>query len=165
MKEFFGAAMKNSYRIAEISFGRPFWDASYEYDFEGKHFEVQRYGANFSIETVQRLVETLRNQVDAFAMTSLPPVIKLDQKSYVHRQYLEVMGIPSPAPLCDGTGLREISNINSLVKNIESGVIQPQQGVFFLPLYFRQNLKSTFGIAIANPFILETPILFWEYLG
>lgn len=123
--------MKRSYRIAEISFGRPHWDAAYEFDFQGNHFEVQRFSANFSVETVKRLIETLRHQVDAFALTSLPPVIRLDQKSYVHRQYLDIMGTPSPAPLCDGTGLREISNINSLVKNIESGMIQPERGCFF----------------------------------
>lgn len=134
--------MKNSYRIAEISFGRPHWDTAYEFDFEGKHFEVQRFSANFSVETVRRLVETLRNQVDAFALTSLPPVIKLDQKSYVHRQYLEIMGIPSPVPLCDGTGLREIANINSLVKHIEAGSIQPERGVFFPSAVFSTELEE-----------------------
>lgn len=134
--------MKNSYRIAEISFGRPQWDTSYEFEFEGKSFEVQRFGANFSVESVRRLIETLRNQVDAFALTSLPPVIKLDQKSYVHRQYLEIMGIPSPAPLCDGTGLREIANINSLMKSIEAGVIQPERGVFFPSAVFSTELEE-----------------------
>lgn len=134
--------MKNSYRIAEISYGRPFWDANYDFEFKGNHFEVQRFGANFSVDTVRRLIETLRNQVDAFALTSLPPVIKLDQNSYVHRQYLEIMGIPSPAPLCDGTGLREISNINSLIKNIENGVIQPERGVFFPSAVFSAELEE-----------------------
>lgn len=123
--------MKRSYRIAEISFGRPHWDAAYEFDFAGEHYEVQRFGANFSVDTVKRLIETLRNQVDAFALTSLPPVIKLDQKSYVHRQYLDIMATPSPVPLCDGTGLREIANINSLVRHIETGSIQPDLGAFF----------------------------------
>lgn len=134
--------MKNSYRIAEISFGRPQWDTAYEFEFEGKSFEVQRFSANFSVETVRRLIETLRNQVDAFALTSLPPVIKLDQKSYVHRQYLDIMGTPSPVPLCDGTGLREISNINSLVKHIESGIIQPERGVFFPSAVFSTELEE-----------------------
>ncbi len=134
--------MKNSYRIAEISFGRSQWDTAYEFNFEGKNFEVQRFGANFSVETVLRLIETLRNQVDAFALTSLPPVIKLDQKSYVHRQYLEIMGTPSPVPLCDGTGLRELSNINSLVKHIDTGLIQPEGGVFFPAAVFCAELEE-----------------------
>lgn len=134
--------MKSSYRIAEISFGRPQWDTAYEFQFDGKVFEVQRFGANFSIETVKRLIESLRTQVDAFALTSLPPVVKLDQKSYVHRQYLDIMGTPSPVPLCDGTGLREIANINSLVKHIESGSIQPDRGVFFPAAVFSTELEE-----------------------
>lgn len=123
--------MKNTYRIAEISFGRPYWDASFEFEYGGNHFEVQRYGAQFSVELFKRLIETLRNQVDAFSLTSLPPVITLDSKNYVHRQYLEIMGTPSSVPLCDGSGLREVSNINSLAKFIDNGKIQPELGVFF----------------------------------
>lgn len=123
--------MKNSYRIAEISFGRSFWDAAFEFDYQGCHFEVQRFGANFSVEAVTALIEKLRGQVDAFALTSLPPVIKLDSKSYVHRQYLEIMNIPSSVPLCDGTGLREVANISRLLQLIETGEIHPQRGVFF----------------------------------
>lgn len=164
--------MKNSYRIAEISFGRPHWDTAYEFEFGGKTFEVQRFGANFSVETVRRLVETLRNQVDAFAMSSLPPVIKLDQKSYVHRQYLEIMGIPSPVPLCDGTGLREIANINSLVKHMESGVIQPERGVFFpsaafsaeLEEYIRERYRKSVYLGDAYS-LLGVPLLLQPFPG
>ncbi len=123
--------MKRTYRIAEISFGRPHWDASYEFEYEGLQFEVQRFSSNFSIDTMKRLIETLRNQVDAFALTSLPPVIRLDQKSYVHRQYLEVMAMPSAAPICDGSGLKEVSNVSSLLHHMSTGAIDPRQGVFF----------------------------------
>lgn len=134
--------MRNTYRIAEISYGRPFWDSSFEFEFKGNSFEVQRFGANFSVDAIRRLIESLRDQVDAFALTSLPPVIKLDQNSYVHRQYLEVMGISSPAPLCDGTGLRELANINSLIKNIEAGIIQPERGMFFPSAVFSSELEE-----------------------
>ncbi|QLY25578.1 dehydrogenase [Bdellovibrio sp. KM01] len=123
--------MKSTYRIAEISFGRPFWDASFEFDYGGNHFEVQRFGVQFSVDLMKKLIISLRDQVDAFALTSLPPVIRMDGKSYVHSQYLEIMGLPSSAPICDGTGLREIANINSLVKMIDQGKVQPEQGVFF----------------------------------
>ncbi|KYG66036.1 dehydrogenase [Bdellovibrio bacteriovorus] len=134
--------MKSSYRIAEISFGRPSWDTAYEFEFEGKNFEVQRFGTNFSVEAFQKLIESLRSQVDAFALTSLPPVIRLDQKSYVHRQYLDIMGTPSPVPLCDGTGLREVSNITSLIQKMESGEIDPERGIFFPAAMFSTELEE-----------------------
>lgn len=123
--------MKNSFRIAEISFGRSHWDAAYEFDYQDCHFEVQRFGANFSVGNIQALIHKLRNDVDAFALTSLPPVVRLDDRSYVHRQYLDIMGTPSSVPLCDGSGLREISNVNSLIKLIDEKKIEPDLGVFF----------------------------------
>jgi predicted amino acid dehydrogenase len=123
--------MKNSFRIAEISFGRSHWDAAFEFEYGDARFEVQRFGANFSVDNVKALIYRLRNDVDAFALSSLPPVVKLDSKSYVHRQYLDIMNTPSSVPLCDGTGLREISNINSLIRLIEEKKIEPDLGVFF----------------------------------
>ncbi len=164
--------MKNTYRIAEISFGRPFWDASFEFDWSGHHFEVQRFGAQFSVELVQKLIQSLRNQVDAFALTSLPPVIKLNNKSYVHRQYLEIMGTPTSVPLCDGSGLREVSNINSLVKLIEQGVIQPDKGVFFptailnveIEEFFRHRYPGSVSIGDAYS-VLGLPFLVQPFPG
>lgn len=123
--------MKNSFRIAEISFGRSDWDSAFSYEFQGRQFDVQRYGVNFSVESLKALIHQLRNSVDAFAVSSLPPVMRLDKRTYVHRQYLEIMGMPSSVPLCDGTGLREICNINSLIRMIEDGTMKPEKGVFF----------------------------------
>lgn len=121
----------STFRIAEISFGRSHWDDYFSYEYGGHRFEVQRFGANFSVDLVKKLIRDLRTDVDAFALTSLPPVIKLDEKTYVHRQYLEIMGMPSSVPICDGTGLKEISNLNSLTKLIKAGKISPEEGVFF----------------------------------
>lgn len=123
--------MKNSFRIAEISLGRSHWDAAYDFEYQGARFEVQRMGANFGVENVRAMIRRLRNEVDAFALVSLPPVVRLDDRSYVHRQYLDIMGTPSSVPLCDGSGLREISNINSLIKAIDDKRIEPDRGIFF----------------------------------
>jgi predicted amino acid dehydrogenase len=141
--------MRSSFRIAEISYGRSRWDKSFEFEIEGTRFEVLRMGANFSLETVKAIIHSLRNEVDAFALTSLPPVIKLNGKSYVHRQYLEIMKMPCSVPLCDGSGLREISNINSLVQMIAEQNIEPEKGVFFpaaiLSVEIEEFLRSQYG--------------------
>jgi predicted amino acid dehydrogenase len=131
MKNLFGVVMKNTFRIAEISFGRSFWDCAYNFDYQGYKFEVQRFGANFSIANMKKMIYLFRNDVDAFAFTSLPPMSKLDDTTYVHRQYLEIMSTPSSVPLCDGGGIREIANINALIKLIENKTIDPKKGIFF----------------------------------
>jgi len=139
----------STFRIAEISFGRSHWDDSYSFEYAGHRFEVQRFGANFSVDLVKKLIQDLRTDVDAFALCSLPPVIKLDEKTYVHRQYLEIMGVPCSVPLCDGAGLREISNLNSLVKLIDSGKVSPEEGVFFpaamLSTELEEYLRKTYS--------------------
>lgn len=164
--------MKSSFRIAEISYGRSHWDKSFEFEIEGTRFDVLRMGANFSLETVKAIIQNMRNEVDAFALTSLPPVIKLNGKSYVHRQYLEIMKMPSSVPLCDGAGLREISNINSLVHMIEEKRIDPEQGIFFpaaiLNVEIEEFLRNKFGrnIYFGDAYsLLGLPILLQPFPG
>ncbi|MCX7978618.1 MAG: dehydrogenase [Bdellovibrionaceae bacterium] len=144
--------MKNSYRIAEISFGRSDWDAMYSFELQGRRFDVQRFGVNFSIDTLKSLILSLRNDVDAFAVVSLPPPIHMDGQSFVHPQYLEVMQIPCSVPLCDGAGLREVACINSLVNHIESGRINPDRGVFFpaaiLSIEMEEFLRTRYGAKV-----------------
>lgn len=134
--------MKSTFRIAEISYGRAHWDCNYAFEYAGSHFEVQRFGVNFNVDAVKSLIYKLRSQVDAIALTSLPPVIRMDSKNYIHRQYLDIMRTPSAAPLCDGTGLKEIANLNSLISKIEAKEIDPSQGVFFTAATMNLELKE-----------------------
>lgn len=164
--------MKNTFRIAEISFGRPYWDSAFEFEYEGVRFEVQRYGANFSVDNVQALIHRLRNDVDAFALSSLPPVVRLDSKSYVHRQYLDIMNTPSSVPLCDGTGLREICNITSLIRQIEERKIEPERGIFFpaaiLSVEIEEFIRHRYGdrVFLGDAYSLfGVPLMFQPFPG
>lgn len=123
--------MKTSFRIAEINFGSSRWDHSQDFEYEGNRFELQRFGVEYSAANTQELIRRFRNDVDAFAISSLPPVLRMKNQSYVHRQYLDIMGTPSMAPLCDGSGLREIANLNGLIRLVEKGEIKPTEGIFF----------------------------------
>lgn len=123
--------MKSSFRIAEISFGSSRWDCAYDFSLGADRFEVQRFGAEYSIDTVKKLVERLRSQVDAFAISSLPTELRFKDRTYVHRQTLEIMSIPSSVPICNGDRVRELSNINGLSQAIASGWIRPEEGVYF----------------------------------
>src|SRR5690606_16727244 len=116
---------------AEISFAKSRTDANYDVDFKGKSFEVQRFGANLSVPYMLDLIKTLRNQVDAIAISDLPSTFRIGGKSYVHRQYSEVMSTPTTVPLCDGSRIRELGTINSIHNLIERGEMDPTRGVFF----------------------------------
>ncbi len=128
---FSGVVMKNTYRIAEISFGQSNLDNIFHFEYLGQKFEVQRFGANYSVEAMQSLIGKLQSEVDAFAITYLPRGICLGGRSYVHRQYFEVMNTPSSAPLCDGTGLREICNLQSIIEMCNNGTFKTEDGFYF----------------------------------
>lgn len=119
------------FRIADLNFGRSTADCWYEFEHEGRRFEVQQFGANFSMPYFRDLMVTLRNQVDAFAITNMAPVVKFKGKRYVHPHYLEVMNLPASVPICDGWRAREASCVNAMVKLIASNQVNPRQGIFF----------------------------------
>lgn len=134
--------MKTSFRILEVSFGRPSWDASYQFSIHGAHFDVQRVGANFSIEAMKEIIGRMKSDVDAIAVNHLPPRMKLNNKNYLHPQYLEIMNLPSPVPLRDGTYLREIENLVGIRQLIEKGELDPKRGIFFPTALFNLEIEE-----------------------
>lgn len=123
--------MKPSYRIANISFGTSQWDSTSEFEFRGKHFEVQRFGADYDIDVLKGLITRLRHQVDAFAISALPSEIRFNDETYVHRQTLEIMSIPTSIPICNGMRVRELANVDGVARLINTGKFRPELGVFF----------------------------------
>lgn len=123
--------MKNTFRILEISFGRPIWDNSFRFTLDGTEFDVQRAGAHFSISAMKQIIGKLKSDIDAIAVNHLPPRMKLNHRTYFHPHYLEIMNLPAPVPIRDGTYLRELANLMSLSELIQKGEIHPQKGFFF----------------------------------
>ncbi|MCM2281514.1 MAG: dehydrogenase [Bdellovibrionaceae bacterium] len=123
--------MKPLYRIANLSFGTSRWDFTYTFEFREKRFEVQRFGADYDIDILRSMITRNRHQVDAFAMSSLPTEIRFKDKTYIHRQTLEIMSTPSSVPLCHGASLRDLANIDGLARLTQEGRIRPELGVFF----------------------------------
>lgn len=122
--------MMSTYKIIDLSVGRSVCDASYSFDYQDSRFEVQRYGSHFSTEHLKNMLREHRHSVDAFSISDLPPVMRVESSTYVHREYLEIMSTPSTAPLCDGSVIKEIVSVNSLEMLISSGQIDPRQGIF-----------------------------------
>lgn len=123
--------MKNSFRIAEISYGLPFRDKSYEFDYRGNHFDVQIYSADFRTDYFIKLIRQFRNDVDAFAFTNLPPMMRLEGRNYIPKAYLEIMNTPASVPMCDGAYLRDLMNLNQLRTLIDERQVQLEDGVLF----------------------------------
>ncbi len=120
-----------SYRIAELSFGSARWDYASSFEVDGNTFEIQRFGVEYSIEALKAMIERLRSQVDAIAISGFPTEIRFRDRIYTHRQAMDVMSTPVSIPLCSGERLRELAEVNGAVQLVRSGAIEPRDGVFF----------------------------------
>lgn len=120
-----------TYRVAELSFGSSRWDFSTHFHVQGAEFELQRFGVEYSVDNLKRMIERLRSQVDAIAISGFPTEIRFRDKVYIHRQALDVMSTPVSIPLCSGERLRELAEVNGIVNLVEAGVIEPRDGIFF----------------------------------
>jgi predicted amino acid dehydrogenase len=165
--------MKSTYRIAEISYGLPFRDKSYTFQYGECKFEVQTYGANFKTDYVQALIKNFRNDVDAFALTSLPPMMRLEGKNYIPKAYFEIMNTPTNVPVCDGSYLRELLNLRGLMDLVEKREIQLEDGILFpaaiLNLELEEFIRKKAGfskVVFADLFSLfGIPVFLKPFLG
>lgn len=120
-----------THRIAELSFGSSRWNYTSKFRVGEHFFEVQRIGVEYSVENLNMMIERLRSQVDAFAITSFPTEIRFRDRVYTHRQALDVMSTPVSIPLCNGERLRELAEIDGIARLAREGVIEPRDGIFF----------------------------------
>lgn len=120
-----------THRIAELSFGSSRWNYSSKFLVDQRTFEVQRIGVEYSVESLKLMIQRLRSQVDAIAVTSFPTEIRFRDRVYTHRQALDVMSTPVSIPLCSGERLRELAEVDGIVRLTREGVIEPRDGIFF----------------------------------
>jgi predicted amino acid dehydrogenase len=127
--------MKTSFRIAEIRVGEARWDSSYSFtlgDPENQYdFQVESYGLDLAAATGPHLMRKLMTQVDAIALSGFPPTVNLGERSFTHRQYLELLQEPSSIIVSTGEHPATLAVVEGLNRAIESGAISPQNGVFF----------------------------------
>ncbi|MFZ4403981.1 MAG: dehydrogenase, partial [Pseudobdellovibrionaceae bacterium] len=134
--------MKKSYSINEISFGDSKWNCKYEFQMNEKKFQVQRFGADYSIDRMKELIRKSNQEVDAVAVVNLPPTPIFGNQTYIHPYYFEIMKTSTSIPLCCGTILKEILNLKNIVEKIDSQKIDPSQGVFFSSAFFNSEIEE-----------------------
>ncbi|PWU20471.1 MAG: dehydrogenase [Bdellovibrio sp.] len=118
------------FRIAEINFGQSANTENFQFELGGKPFEVQTFNVNFSTAYTKELIRSLRSQVDAIALTSLPVHFRAGNRTFVHPDTLEILTLPTSIPLCDGHHLREISVVSGLQNMLRKDELRIEQGVF-----------------------------------
>ncbi len=123
--------MKNTYRIAEISYGSPEWDCTYSFEIENTIFECKKISTHRSVEYTKTLIDQLSHQFDAIALTGLPYSTLIKQKHYAHPNYLEIMNHPCSVSLNDGHEIKSLLNFESILNLIQESKINKNQSILF----------------------------------
>lgn len=164
--------MKKTFRIAEICFGSPIYDAAFQFEMQGSLFECQRFGANYSVDYMKALINQLSKDVDAIALSEMPASVKVENQSYEHSDYLRIMSHPSQVLLDDGSHIRSMLSFKVLSQLVEEKLIKVEQGVLFpfalrnieIEEYIRRHChgRVLFADALTRAGI---PILWRPHLG
>ncbi|HZN96444.1 MAG TPA: hypothetical protein VFB61_01780 [Gemmatimonadales bacterium] len=106
-------------KIAELDYrALPKTNSYFEFQAFGRVFEVQRFGFDGQTASLLEVMFSLRNQVDAFALSGLPA-------DFLPR-------VPqSSVPVCDGQSLEALCTINRLTEELAAGRIDVSRGCFF----------------------------------
>ena len=123
--------MKSFYRIAELSFGYPRWNVSYEFSMGNSHFFVERFAACFSTKLLIERMQALSSSVDAISLVGFPTTVRIGNKSYLHPLNIKINSYSPDLPLSSGETLRYALMAQSIREGIENKTIDPKASFFF----------------------------------
>ena len=164
--------MKSFYRIAELSFGYPHWNVSYEFSMGNSHFSVERFAACFSTHLLINRMQALSSAVDAISLVGFPTIIRIGHKSYLHPINIKINSYSPDLPISDGGVLTHALLAQSIRERIEKGDIKPNASFFFPSAIFNpamldilKSYSKTGRHYYGDPFLLnEFPLCFREGL-
>ena len=132
--------MKSFYRIAELSFGFPRWNVSYEFSMGNSHFSVERFAACFSTHLLIERMQALSSSVDAFSLVGFPTTIRIGNKSYLHPINIKINSYSPDLPISNGETLTYALLAKSVREAIEKEAIIPNASFFFPSAIFSHAL-------------------------
>ena len=134
--------MKSFYRIAELSFGYPRWNVSYEFSMGNSHFSVERFAACFSTKMLIERMKTLSSSVDAISLVGFPTVIRIGNKSYLHPINIKINSYSPDLPISNGETLTYALLAQSIREGIEKRTINPNASFFFPSVIFNHAMAN-----------------------
>lgn len=92
--------------IVSVSLGSSKRDHSFETDFMGEHFLIERIGTDGDWDKAIELIRKLDGKVDAFGMGGIDIYVHLAGKRYVIKDAKKLLVEAKKTPMVDGSGLK-----------------------------------------------------------
>lgn len=156
--------MKSFYRIAELSFGYPRWNVSYEFSMGNSHFAVERFAACFSTKMLIERMKALSSSVDAISLVGFPTTIRIGNKSYLHPINIKINSYSPDLPISNGEPLTHALLAQSIREGIEKNTVNPDGSFFFPSAIFNHAMVDILKSYIKNgKFYYGDPFLINEF--
>jgi len=92
--------------IVSVSLGSSKRNHSFETDFMGEHFLIERIGTNGDWDKAIQMIRELDGKIDAFGMGGIDIYLQLAGKQYVIKDSLKLLREAKKTPMLDGSGLK-----------------------------------------------------------
>lgn len=92
--------------IVSVSLGSSKRDHSFETDFMGEHFLIERIGTDGDWDKAIELIRSLDGKVDAFGMGGIDLYVRIAGKPYVIKDAKRLIAEAKKTPMLDGSGLK-----------------------------------------------------------
>lgn len=92
--------------IVSVSLGSSKRDHSFETDFMGEHFLIERIGTDGDWDKAIQMIRDLDGKIDAFGMGGIDIYLQLAGKRYVIKDSLKLLREAKKTPMLDGSGLK-----------------------------------------------------------
>lgn len=108
--------------VVSVSLGSSKRDHSFETDFMGEHFLIERIGTNGDWDKAIELIRKLDGKIDAFGMGGIDLYVHLAGKRYVIKDAKRLIAEAKKTPMVDGTGLKNTLERKCILDIQNSGI-------------------------------------------
>lgn len=109
--------------IVSVSLGSSKRDHSFETDFLGEHFLIERIGTDGDWDKAIQLIRDLDGKIDAFGMGGIDIYLQLAGKRYIIRDSLKLYREAKKTPMLDGSGLKNTLERKCILDVQKDGIL------------------------------------------
>lgn len=109
--------------IVSVSLGSSKRDHSFETEFMGEKFRIERIGTDGDWNKAIKMIQDLDGKVDAFGMGGIDLYVQLGGQRYVIRDAKKFMAAAKKTPMVDGSGLKNTLERKCILDIQKDGIL------------------------------------------
>lgn len=109
--------------IVSVSLGSSKRDHSFETDFMGEHFLIERIGTDGDMDKAVQMIQDMDGKIDAFGMGGIDLYVYIAGKRYTIKDAQRLVQAAHKTPMVDGSGLKNTLERKCIMEVQEQGIV------------------------------------------